>query len=67
MVVKVAVANLVPFSVAPNLEGEGKEELRKQYQEQIDSKTIQDIGEPKEEYSNNKVRTIIPREGEIII
>ena len=48
-----AAANLVPFSVAPNLEGEDKEELRKQYEEQIDSKTIQDTGEQKDEHPGN--------------
>ena len=53
VVATVAVANLVPFSVAPNLEGEGKEKLRKQYEEQIDSKTIQDIEEQKEEHADN--------------
>ena len=31
--------------MAPNLEGEDKEELRKQYEEQIDSKTVQEVGE----------------------
>ena len=53
MVATVAAANLVPFSVAPNLEGEGKEELRKQYEEQIDSKTVQGVEEQKEEHSDN--------------
>ena len=32
----VAAANLVPMSMAPNLKGEDKEELRKQYGEQIE-------------------------------
>ena len=54
VVATVAAANLVPFSVAQNLEGEGKEELRKQYEEQIDSKTIQNVGEQKEEHCDNK-------------
>ena len=43
VVAKVSVANIVPFSVAPNLEGEVKEELREQYQEQVDSQTVQDV------------------------
>ena len=43
VVAKVSAANIVPFSVAPNLEGEEKEELREQYQEQVDSQTVQDI------------------------
>ena len=40
---KVSAANIVPFSVAPNLEGKEKEELREQYEDQIDSQTIQDM------------------------
>ena len=48
-----AAANLVPFSMAPNLEGEHKEELRKQYEEQIDSKTVQEVGEQKDEHLVN--------------
>ena len=43
MVAKVSAANIFPFPVAPNLEGEEKEELREQYQEQVDSQTVQDI------------------------
>ena len=40
---KVSAANIVPFSVAPNLKGEEKEELREQYQEQVALQTVQDI------------------------
>ena len=43
VVAKVSAANIVPLSVAPNLEGKEKEELREQYEEQIDSQTIQDM------------------------
>ena len=43
VVAKVSAANIAPFSVAPNLDGEEKEELREQYQEQVDSQTVQDI------------------------
>ena len=43
VVAKVSAANIFPFLVAPNLEGEEKEELREQYQEQVDSQTVQDI------------------------
>ena len=46
VVATVAVANLVSMSMAPNLEEKDKEELRKQYEEQIDSKTVQEAGEP---------------------
>ena len=49
VVATVAVANLVPMSMAPNLEGKGKEELRKQYEEQIDSKTVRGAGEPRDD------------------
>ena len=38
LVAKVSAANIVPFSV-----GEEREELREQYQEQVDSRTVQDI------------------------
>ena len=43
VVAKVSAANIVPFSVAPNLEGGEKEELGEQYQEQVDSRTVQDV------------------------
>ena len=53
VVATVETANLVPFSVAPNLGGEDKEELRKHYEEQIDSKTVQDVEEQKDEHFGN--------------
>ena len=40
VVANVSVANIVSFSIAPNLEGKEKEELREQYEDQIDSQTI---------------------------
>ena len=43
IVAKVSAANIVPFSIVPNLEGKEKEELREQYEDQIDSQTIWDI------------------------
>ena len=43
VVAKVSVANMVPFSVAPNLVGKEKEELREHYEEQIDLQAIQDM------------------------
>ena len=43
VVAKASAANIVPLSVAPNLEGKEKEELREQYEEQIDSQTDQDM------------------------
>ena len=42
VVATVSAANIVPFSVAPNLKGKEKE-LREQYEDQIDSQTIQGI------------------------
>ena len=43
VVATVAAANLVPISLAPNLTGESKDRVKKQYEEQIDSKTIQEL------------------------
>ena len=43
VVAKVSVANMVPLSVAPNLVGKEKEELREHYEEQIDLQAIQDM------------------------
>ena len=53
VVATVAAANLVPMSMAPNLEGEDKGELRKWYEEQIDSETVQEAKEQKEELTND--------------
>ena len=38
VVAEVAAANIVPISIAPKLEGEEKQDLRKEYKEQIDAK-----------------------------
>ena len=35
---EVAAANIVPISIVPKLEGEEKQDLRKEYKEQIDAK-----------------------------
>ena len=43
VVATVAAANLFLISLAPNLTGESKEGVKKQYEEQIDSKTIQEL------------------------
>ena len=45
VVAKVSAAKIVPFSVAPNLEGKGKgkEELREQNEDKIDLQTIWDM------------------------
>ena len=38
IVAEVAAANIVPIYIAPKLEGEEKQDLRKEYEEQIDAK-----------------------------
>ena len=61
VVATVAAANLVPMSMAPNLEGEDKGELRKCYEEQIDSETVQEAKEQKEELTKDlKLKTLSP-------
>ena len=45
---EVAAANIVPISIAPKLEGEEKQDLRKEYKEQIDAKKIEDLEKVKE-------------------
>ena len=53
VVATVAAANLIPMSMAPNLEGEDKAELRKQYERQVDSGTIQEAVEWESELKGN--------------
>ena len=43
VVAEVAAANIVPISIAPKLEGEEKQDFRKEYEEQIDAKKIEDL------------------------
>ena len=45
---EVAAANIVPISIAPKLEGEEKQDLKKEYEEQIDAKKIEDSEQVKE-------------------
>ena len=45
---EVAAANIVPISIAPKLEGEEKQDLRKEYEEQIDAKKIEDLEDLKQ-------------------
>ena len=67
VVATVAAANLVPFSMASNFKGEDKEELRKQYKEQIDSKTVQDVGEQKDEHSGDlKLEPLSPEKEKLL-
>ena len=62
-----AVANLVSMSMAPNLEGEDKEELRKQCEEQVNSKTVQEAGEPKDELINDlKLESLSPEKERVL-
>ena len=50
IVAEVAAANIVPISIAPKLEEEEKQDLRKEYEEQIDAKKIdlEDLEQVKE-------------------
>ena len=48
IVAEVAAANIVPILIAPKLEGEEKQDLRKEYEEQIDAKKIEDLEQVKE-------------------
>ena len=67
VVATVAVANLVPFSMAPKLEGEDKRELKKQYEEQIDSKTVQGVGEQKDEHPGDlKLEPLSPEKERLL-
>ena len=67
VVATVAAATLVPFSMAPNLEGKDKEEQRKQYEEQIDSKTVQDVGEQKDEHPSELKLELLSSEKEKLL
>ena len=48
VVAEVAAANIVPISIAPKLEGEEKQDLKKEYEEQIDAKRLEDLEQVKE-------------------
>ena len=43
IVAEVAAANIVPISIASKSEGEERQDLRKEYEEQIDAKNIEDL------------------------
>ena len=67
VVATVAAANLVPMSMAPNLEGEGKEVLRKWYKEQIDPKTVQEAKEQKDELTSDlKLKPLSPEKERLL-
>ena len=67
VVAAVAAANLVPLSMAPNLEGEDKEELKKQYEEQIDFKTVLEVEELKYELKQDpKLKPLSPEKEKLL-
>ena len=43
IVAEIAAANRVPILMAPKLEGEERQDLREEYEKQIDTKTIEDL------------------------
>ena len=68
VVAKVMATNVVPFSVAPNLEGEEKKELKKQYEEQIDSQNVQDVKDQHNVQAPEvKLERLSPKKGKIVI
>ena len=67
VVATVAATNLVPMSMAPNLEGEDKGEPRKWYEEQIDSKTVQEAKEQKDELTSDlKLKPLSPEKERLL-
>ena len=56
---EVAAANVVPISIAPKLEGEEKQDLRKEYEEQMDAKKIEDL-EDLEQVKEPKLEPLSP-------
>ena len=66
VVATVATENLVPKSMAPNLEGEDKRELRKWYEEQIDSETVQEAKEKDELISELKLKPLSPEKERLL-
>ena len=66
VVATVAAENLVPKSMAPNLEGEDKGELRKWYEEQIDSETVQEAKEKDELISDLKLKPLSPEKERLL-
>ena len=59
IVAEVAAANIVPISIAPKLEGEEKQDLRKEYEKQIDAKKIEDL-EDLEQVKEPKLEPLSP-------
>ena len=65
VVAEVAAANIVPISIAPKLEGEEKQDLRKEYKEQIDAKKIEDL-EDLEQVKEPKLEPLSPEKEKLL-
>ena len=65
VVAEVAAANIVPISIAPKLEGEEKQDLRKEYEEQIDAKKIEDL-EDLEQVKEPKLEPLSPEKEKLL-
>ena len=65
VVAEVAAANIVPISIAPKLEEEEKQDLGKEYEEQIDAKKIEDL-EDLEQVKEPKLEPLSPEKEKIL-
>ena len=65
VVAEVAATNIVPISIAPKLEGEEKQDLRKEYEEEIDAKKIEDL-EDLEQVKEPKLEPLSPEKEELL-
>ena len=65
IVLEVAAANVVPILIAPKLEGEEKQDLRKEYKEQIDAKKIEDL-EDLEQVKEPKLEPLSPKKEKLL-
>ena len=62
---EVAAANIVPIPIAPKLEGEEKQDLRKEYEEQIDAKKIEHL-EDLEQVKEPKLEPLSPKKEKLL-
>ena len=60
-----AAANVVTMSIAPKFEGEEKLDVRKEYEEQIDAKKIEDL-EDLEQVKEPKLEPLSPEKEELL-
>ena len=65
LVAEVAAANIVPISIAPKLRGEEKQDLRKEYEEQIDAKILEDL-EDLEQVKEPKLEPLSPEKEKLL-